>query len=99
MEEVAVCDDGLCKTVVVYAVLCIEALHVMSPRVIEQLKAAEVSEKSWLIAVAISSVRNVEAVMKVSLFFFFQYTSFYRVPGNKHQRIIIDEMPSMDLEH
>ena len=70
MEEVPVCDDGLCKTVVVYVVLCIEALHVTSPRVIEQLKAAEVSEKSWLIAVAISSVRNVEAVMKVSLFFF-----------------------------
>ena len=35
LEEVAVCDDGLCKTVVVYAVLCIEALHVTSPRVIE----------------------------------------------------------------
>ena len=35
-------------------------------------EGSEVSEGSWLIAVAFSSVRNVEAVMKASLFSVYQ---------------------------
>ena len=35
-------------------------------------EGSEVSEVSWLIAVAFSSVRNVEAVMKASLFSVYQ---------------------------